>query len=233
MAPNKTKTKPAFKDNNQSLQERLHTLLTRLSDTGEILKKWPETKTGDDSSIHTRTTTKLINSIERIIQGLEMVEEKVNYVSSTGATDLNSPGGQASEDEIANKLRQIAVPLDLLDMMDFAGGVNPDCFARGLIKEAQRQMSNLRRRKAFMRLLASTIQKGMSEREKQLQILASLDEQLAASATSGDAVGDGDGKDGDASAASQIKTEVISDDSETKKRKRDDAVVDEQPEAKR
>ncbi len=65
-------------------------------------------------------------------------------------------------------------------MMDFAGGVNPDCFARGLIKEALRQMGNLQRRKASMRMLAITIQNGMNEREKQLKILASLDEKLAA-----------------------------------------------------
>lgn len=164
-----------FQDNKQSLQERLHTLLTRLSDIGEILKKWPETKTGDDSSIHTRTTAKLISEIQRTIEGIKLVEEKVNAVPSENVK---------SEDAIANKLRQTAVPLDLLDMMDFAGGLNPDCFARGLIKEALRQMGNLQRRKASMRMLAVAIKNGMERREEQLKILASLDEKLASKSES-------------------------------------------------
>lgn len=178
---------PPSIQNNQgpSLQERLHTLLTRLSDTSEILKKWPETKTGDDGSIHVRTTEKLISSIQRIVEGIKSVEEKVNYVNLTeqGSTDYNTGSG-SGDDDIANKLRQIAVPLDLLDMMDFAGGLNPDCFARGLIKEALRQMGNLQRRKASMKMLAAAIQNGLDARERQLEILKSLDEKLASHANS-------------------------------------------------
>lgn len=157
-----------------SLQEHLHTLLTRLSDTSEILQKWPG---GDDPSIHIRTTDKLIESIKRIIDGIKSLEEKVNHVSTDSSTDQSSDSG--GDEDIANKLRQIAVPLDLLDMMDFAGGLNPDCFARGLIKEALRQMGNLQRRKASMKMLAATIQNGLDARERQLEILKALDEKLA------------------------------------------------------
>jgi len=164
---------PPFLIGDQSLQERLHTLLTRLSDTSEILQKWPETKKGDDASIHVRTTGKLIASIQRIIDGIKSLEEKVNHIPEN---ENESEGGDGG---IAKKLRQVAVPLDLLDMMDSAGGLNPDCFARGLIKEALRQMGNLQRRKASLKMLAATIQNGLDAREKQLEILKSLDEKLA------------------------------------------------------
>lgn len=70
---------------------------------------------------------------------------------------------------LAKKLRQIAVPLDLLEMMDFVGGLNPDCFAMGLIKEALRRLANLQRRKASMVLLADQTRKGIQEREEQFE----------------------------------------------------------------
>lgn len=233
MVTNKQK-KDVFIDNKQSLQERLHTLLTRLSDSGEILKKWPETKTGDDSSIHTRTTTKLISSIERIIDGIKLVEEKVNVVPSENDNKSDGP-----RDDIANHLRQIAVPLDLLDMMDFASGLNPDCFARGLIKEALRQMGNLQRRKASMKMLAITIQRGMNEREKQLQILASLDEKLAAGNDGGSA--GGNSIDGSSSSKKEDEDVILEKSSDigiggeegNKKRKRDGENAEEEPSAKR
>jgi len=221
-APSSSKQKSAaFHDNKQSLQERLHTLLTRLSDTGEILKKWPETKTGEDSSIHTRTTGKLISSIQRTIDGIKLVEEKVNSVPLED---------DKSEDDIANKLRQTAIPLDLMDMLDFAGGLNPDCFARGLIKESLRQMGNLQRRKASMKMLAVTIQNGMNEREKQLQILAALDEQLASTTKEDD---DDSATEADLEAKVQNDDEApIAGEESIKKRKRDDDDTEE-PSAKR
>lgn len=142
-----------------SLQDRLHTLLTRLSNTSKHLTKteWPS---ADDARVHSEKTLLLITSIEKIIEAIKMVEVKVN-----------SP-------EMYDKLRQVAIPLDLLDMMDCAGGVNPDCFARGLMDEASRQLGNLQRRKTSMKILAKTIQNGMEQREKQLKIIESLDEQI-------------------------------------------------------
>eukprot|EP00557_Chaetoceros_sp_GSL56_P001315 CAMPEP_0176494626 /NCGR_PEP_ID=MMETSP0200_2-20121128/10207_1 /TAXON_ID=947934 /ORGANISM="Chaetoceros sp., Strain GSL56" /LENGTH=151 /DNA_ID=CAMNT_0017892417 /DNA_START=144 /DNA_END=596 /DNA_ORIENTATION=- len=110
------------------------------------------------------------------MDSIKAVEEKVNNVSVETSTEQSSGSG---DEDIANKLRQIAVPLDLLDMMDCAGGLNPDCFARGLIKEALRQMGNLQRRKASMKMLAATIQNGLDARERQLEILKALDEKLA------------------------------------------------------
>lgn len=142
-----------------SLQDRLHTLLTRLSNTSKLLTKseWPS---ADDSRIHHEKTTLLIESMNKILEGIKMVEEKSN------------------EPQLYEKLRQIAIPLDLLDMMDFAGGINPDCFARGLLDEASRQLGNLQRRKTSMKILAKSIQNGIDHREKQLKLIHSLDERV-------------------------------------------------------
>lgn len=180
----KSVSKSTFKDTGQSLQERLHTLLTRLSDASKILSTWPETQTGDDSiSIHTKTTSKLIQAIQRTVDGIKLVEEKVNAGAYTGDDSKPSPEDIA----LTNQLRQTPVPIDLLDMMDYAHNVNPDCFARGLIKESMKQLGNLQRRKASMRLLAKAIDNGMKNKERQLEILKTLkniDAQLEATTPS-------------------------------------------------
>jgi hypothetical protein len=211
-----------YQDKHQSLQERLHTLLSRLSDCGEILKTWPETKTGDDASIHIRQTDKLIASIQRIIGGIKQVEEKVNSVPAEGTP---------TDEDIANKLRQIAIPLDLLDMTDFAGGLNPDCFARGLIKESLRQMGNLQRRKTSMKMLAVTIQNGIDARERQLEILKSLDEKLVASEDTDDTKNDIIQKEEESKESLPMEKVVLSD--EKKKRKRDEEGAPDEPSSKR
>ena len=154
----------AFQKNKQSLQESLHTLLTRLSDSSEIIKSWPEG--GDDNSIHTETTAKLIVSIKRIIHAIKSVEEKVN-------PNLGEEKPTEQETALANQLRQTAIPLDLLDMMD-ANSLNPDCFARGLLNEALRQFGNLRKRKASMNTLAQLVETGMKQRERDLEKVAEI-----------------------------------------------------------
>jgi hypothetical protein len=148
-----------------SLQDRLHTLLTRLSNTSKLLTKaeWPS---ADDPQIHSEKTLLLVASIGKIVEAIQLVEEKVN-----------SP-------EMYEKLRQVAIPLDLLDMMDSAGGVNPDCFARGLMDEASRQLGNLQRRKTSMKVLAKTIQNGVEQRDEKLKIIESLEKQIIKSSTS-------------------------------------------------
>jgi hypothetical protein len=142
-----------------SLQERLHTLLTRLTKTTEILRTWPS----EDQ--HTQTTTQLIQSLHKVIDAIKQVEEKVNGLQS---------------EELLSKLRQTAIPLDLLDMMDYGNilqessdvpvepsqftGLNPDCFARGLLRESLRQIGTMNRRKASMKMLAASIQNGLVSR---------------------------------------------------------------------
>ena len=168
-----------FQKTNQSLQELLHTLLTRLSDSSEIIKSWPENEGGDnDNSIHTETTTKLITSINKVVDAIRLVEERVNPnigdENEKEETDEKpSASSLSSSDQefaLANQLRQTAIPLDLLDMMD-ANSLNPDCFSRGLINEALRQFSNLRQRKASMNMLAQMVESGFEQRElKQMEI---------------------------------------------------------------
>jgi len=152
-----TKPKKPYKDTTQSLQERLHTLITRLSDSIQILQNWPESKTGDDSTaIHVETTAKLIASIHKTIDGIRTVEERTN---------VNLGGGNEQDVALADKLRQAAVPMDLLDMMDYANGLNSDCFARGMLKEALRQVRNLQERKRLLQMLASEVENGIKRRQ--------------------------------------------------------------------
>mmetsp|Transcript_461 Transcript_461/g.646 ORF Transcript_461/g.646 Transcript_461/m.646 type:complete len:237 (+) Transcript_461:121-831(+) len=149
---NKEEKDTVFINNSQSLQEALHTLLTRLSETSEIIQKWPEPESNSDhESIHAETTTKLIKSIHKVVNGIRLVEEKVN-------PNLGDEKPSEQHIALANNLRQTAVPLDLLDMMDYAGGLNPDCFARGLLIEALQQFSNLSNRKSSMTMLANLVQ---------------------------------------------------------------------------
>lgn len=163
MSKAETKVKP-FQKNNQSLQESLHTLLTRLSDSSEIIKSWPEG--GDDNSVHTTTTAKLITSVKRIVNAIKVVEEKVN-------PNLGDEKPTDQQTALANQLRQTAIPLDLLDMMD-ANCLNPDCFARGLLNEALRQFGNLRSRKASMNMLSQLVESGMKQRERDLEKVAKI-----------------------------------------------------------
>ena len=216
---NAESTTSSFKDTDQSLQERLHTLLTRLSDTGELLKKWPEAKTGQED-IHKQSTAKLIASLQKIIHGIQLVEEKANPNIDKGSNSVKSEQDLA----LANLLRQSAVPLDLLDMMDYAQNLNPDCFARGLLKEALRQWGNLQRRKASMKLLAIFVENGMKEREKNMKILESLDkldEERAAAAKAAAAAVVTSGKEAANKEATREETDATID-KPTVKRKRED-----------
>ena len=57
------------------------------------------------------------------------------------------------------------IPLDLLDLLDVGQptfGLNPQCYARGLIVEALRQLSVLERRKRAASMLAIFIEEGLT-----------------------------------------------------------------------
>ena len=60
------------------------------------------------------------------------------------------------------------IPLDLLDLLDIGQpfGINPQCYARGLMKEALRQMAGLERRKNALAMLGNAIEKGLNERSR-------------------------------------------------------------------
>ena len=79
-------------------------------------------------------------------------------------------GGSASSlstEEFRNSLeRDCPVPLDLLDLLDVGMptfGLNPQCYARGLMVEALRQLSILERRKRALNMLANAIEGGMAK----------------------------------------------------------------------
>jgi len=137
-----------------------HSLLTCLSDATKIIKKWPSSE-GDNPTIHYDTTTKLIESLHKVVQALKRVE------------DIAFPASKDdSESDLTKRLRQCQVPLDLLDFMDYGGlsetgfGLNPDCFNRGLLKEALRQLAGLRRRKSALEILGDKIESGIKKRDK-------------------------------------------------------------------
>ena len=91
----------------KTLQDRLHALLSRLSATIELLKTWPESD-GDDASIHVETSSKLIAAVRDVIAALERVE------------------GIVKADEALRKaLTDCPIPIDLLELLDHANGLNP------------------------------------------------------------------------------------------------------------
>ena len=158
------------------LLDRLRILLNRLQSTTEILQNWPETQ-GDSAKVHADTATELIASIRKIVLGLRAVERHVN---GTGPSNHQGSGGGGGEGtQTGGALAAISkdaleafrtsledkcpIPLDLLDLLDVGQpfGMNPQCYARGLMKESMRQLAGLERRKRALAMLASSIEDGM------------------------------------------------------------------------
>jgi len=147
----------------ENLLERFRILLSRLQTTTEILQNWPETQ-GDSAKIHNDTATELIASIRKIVTGLRTVERHVNGTGpSQAATNIPAEALEKFRSSLDDKC---PVPLDLLDLLDIGQpfGINPQCYARGLMKEAMRQLAGLERRKNALAMLGSAIEKGLKER---------------------------------------------------------------------
>lgn len=140
---------PPSRGDARGLQERLHALLSCLADTTNIIKNWRESE-GDDASVHVKTTTQLISSIREILNAIAQVEGVVK-----------------ADETLRHTLQDCPIPLDLLDLMDHAGGLNPDCFSRGLLKEALGQLAGLKRRKLALEMLGDAIQKGLHKLDSQ------------------------------------------------------------------
>ena len=135
------------------LQERLHALINNLYNTTELVKNWEDSENASD---HVQTTTKLIESLQEVLQSVKDVETKV----------LKGDGTEEDK-KVIQELKDSPVPLDLLELMDYGGGVNPDCFARGLLQTALRQLAGLKRRKLALGLLGGAVSDGMKRREKE------------------------------------------------------------------
>jgi hypothetical protein len=140
-------TSSRTKGNPRELQERLHELLTRLYYTVELIKNWPESES-DDASVHMETTTKLMGRIQDILEAIKRVE-----------------GVLQADEALYKSLQGCQVPLDLLGLMDHGGGLNPECFSRGLLKEALGQLAGLKRRKLALQLLGHAVQSGLQRRD--------------------------------------------------------------------
>jgi len=125
----------------RKLQDQLHELLTRLAGTIEHVKNWPEST---DASKHVESTTKLIASIREIIASLQRVETCVK-----------------DDPELRTSLQNCLIPMDLLELLDY--GLNPDCFCRGLLREAMGQLQGLKRRKRALEMLGAAVQKGLEK----------------------------------------------------------------------
>ena len=126
-----------------NLQEKIHLLLSKLSSAIEIVKTWPESE-GDDASIHLATTTKLISSLLEVISGLKSVEGVVK-----------------ADSDLRKALQACPVSINLLDLLDHGGGLNPDCFSRGLLRESLGQLKGLRRRKLALKMLGEAVNCGL------------------------------------------------------------------------
>lgn len=133
----------------RALQESLHRLLTQLSKTLEQIKNWPEAS-GDDASIHVETTSKLIISIREILSQLNRVEDIVQ-----------------KDMAVRKSLNDCLIPMDLLDLLD--SNLNPECFSRGLLREALGQLAGLKRRKLALELLGAAVQSGLNKRIREAE----------------------------------------------------------------
>jgi hypothetical protein len=132
------------------LQDRLHQLLSRLAEAVDLIKTWPEAKV-DDASVHVQSTSRLISHIRSVISSIQRVESAVQ----TNPT-------------LKKKLQECLIPLDLLDLLDHGSGgaLNPDCFVRGLLREALGQLAGLKRRKLALELLGSAVQSGLARKQQ-------------------------------------------------------------------
>lgn len=140
-------TAPIITPSAKTLQERLHELLSRLANTIEHVKNWPD---GDETVINTERT-KLISLIHDIIKSLQRVENVVK-----------------NDIKLKLTLQNCLIPFDLLDLLDYE--INPDCFSRGLLKEVIRQLDGLKRRKNALEMLGSAIQIGLDKKDNDEQI---------------------------------------------------------------
>ncbi|KAL3801236.1 hypothetical protein HJC23_012636 [Cyclotella cryptica] len=155
------------------LLERLRILLNRLQNAADILQKWPEA-TADSAKIHADTATELIASIRKIVLAVRTIERHVNGTgptqssSSESATATTTTPSSTLPKEALESFRKslddkCPIPLDLLDLLDVGHpfGTNPQVYARGLMKEAMRQLAGLERRKRALGMLADAIEAGM------------------------------------------------------------------------
>jgi hypothetical protein len=92
-----------------------------------------------------------------LIAGIQAVIASVQKVDGTIKSDP----------VLRKNLQECLIPLDLLDLLDHGGGLNPDCFSRALLKEALGQLAGLKRRKLALEMLGAAVESGLKKREAQ------------------------------------------------------------------
>lgn len=113
------------------------------------MKNWPTSDAqADSNSIHIETTNRLITSINSLVKDLQQVE---------GVIQANTT--------LRKELQECQVPINLLDLLDHGDGLNPDCFSRGLLKEALYQLGGLKRRKLALEMLGAAVQAGLDQQD--------------------------------------------------------------------
>ena len=187
------------------LLERFRILLSRLQATTEILQNWPETQ-GDSAKIHNNTATELIASIRKIVTGLRAVERHVN---GTGPSPSANIPAEALDKFRSSLDEKCPIPLDLLDLLDIGQpfGINPQCYARGLMKEAMRQLAGLERRKNALAMLGSAIEKGLNERASDDMVESKTEAASKVEMVSKRKRDECDGTDADDDAVKKMRTE--------------------------
>jgi len=81
-------------------------------------------------------------------------------------TALQKVEGVIKADAVLKKsLQECKVPINLLDLLDHGNGLNPDCFSRGLLREALGQLAGLKRRKLALEMLGAAIQAGLDKQD--------------------------------------------------------------------
>ena len=136
-------------DNKASLLTRLHQLLSSLSEATDKVKNWPSSQ---DAQVHYDAATDLIQSLHKVVRALKEVEDRA----------LN---GSSTSDPMSQSILDSPVALDLLDLVDYGNGLNPEIFTKQLIREALRQLSGLKRRKKALEMLGQAIDNGLKEME--------------------------------------------------------------------
>ena len=117
---------------------------------------------GDSAKAHTDASSELIAVIRKVVLGLRSVERHVNGTGPGGGGDDPAANHRGALEAFRTSLEEkCPIPLDLLDLLDVgqqAFGLNPQCHARGLMKEAMRQLAGLERRKRALSMLAQSIE---------------------------------------------------------------------------
>lgn len=109
---------------------------------------------------------RLIATLRKIVLSIRTIERHVN---GTSTNETSTPSGVIPKESLDSFRKSLdtkcPIPLDLLDLLDVGAifGMNPQLYARELMKESARQLGGLERRKRGLTMLAEAIESGMNK----------------------------------------------------------------------